>query len=63
MNQVTPREDGSLLVLTTAAAERGKANEAVMALVADYYGIAKSQVRIVLGRGAREKLVEVAGAV
>src|SRR4051812_7120494 len=44
-----------------AAAEDGKANEAVMALIAATLGVPKSAVRIAGGAGARVKQIEVRG--
>lgn len=44
----------------TAAPEGGKANEAVVALLAEKLGIAKSGVTIVRGHTSREKVVMVA---
>lgn len=41
------------------APEKGKANDVVTELIAEYFGVAKSAVRIVRGATARTKLVEV----
>ena len=49
-------------VRVTAAPERGKANEAVVRLVAATLGLPRAAVTIVSGHGKREKTVEVAGA-
>jgi uncharacterized protein YggU (UPF0235/DUF167 family) len=49
-------------VRVTAPPERGKANEAVVRLVAATLGLPRAAVTIVSGHGAREKTVEVAGA-
>ena len=45
----------------TQPPERGKANRAVVELLADTLEIAKRQVRIVKGLKARDKLIEVEG--
>ncbi len=37
----------------------GKANEAVIRVLADYFNVSKSQVRIVVGGTSREKIVEI----
>jgi uncharacterized protein len=42
-----------------AAAERGRANDALIALLADALGVAKERVRVVSGHSSRRKLVEV----
>ena len=58
-NRVVPRDDGSFLVLTTAIPERGKANDAVISLIAEHFKVAKSCVSIRLGKTASEKLVDI----
>jgi uncharacterized protein YggU (UPF0235/DUF167 family) len=49
-------------VRVAAPPERGKANEAVVRLVAATLGLPRAAVTIVSGHGAREKTLEVAGA-
>jgi uncharacterized protein YggU (UPF0235/DUF167 family) len=44
-----------------APPERGKANEAVLALLADVLAVPRSSVTIVSGGGSRDKIVELAG--
>ena len=46
----------------TAAPERGRANDAVVRLLAGTLGVPRAAVTIVSGHGAREKTVEVMGA-
>ena len=43
------------------APERGRANDAVVALLAETLGLARSDVRVVAGHTTRDKLVELAG--
>jgi uncharacterized protein len=45
----------------TAAPERGKANEATLALLADTRGLATANLGLVSGHGSRDKTVEVSG--
>jgi uncharacterized protein (TIGR00251 family) len=59
---VVGRHGDGWKVRVTAPPERGKANEAVVRLVAVTLGLPRASVTIVSGRGAREKTVEVAGA-
>lgn len=54
-------EDGGLKVYVKAAPDKGKANKAVIELIAEHYGVKKSDVAIVSGETARKKIVEVAG--
>ena len=45
----------------TAPAEDGRANDAVVALLAEALDLPRSSVSLVAGHGARDKLVELAG--
>lgn len=45
----------------TAAPENGKANAAVIAVLAKEWGVAKSAIAVVVGAGDRHKVVHVAG--
>ena len=51
--------DGVLRVYTTVAPENGRANSAVIELLSEYFGVAKSQIKIVRGVAARDKVVEI----
>jgi len=51
-------DTGHYKVSVTAAPEGGRANAAVLEALADHLGVAKSQLRIVMGKTAREKLIE-----
>lgn len=52
---------GVLVVRVKAVPEKGKANEAVVKLLAKHFGVAKNQVRIVRGLTGRNKVVEIEG--
>ena len=51
--------DGVLRVYTTVAPEKGKANSAVIDLLADYFDVPKSQIKIVRGVAAHDKVIEI----
>jgi uncharacterized protein len=51
----------ALKVAVTAAPEDGKANAAVIALLAKEWGVAKSAISVVAGATDRRKLVEIRG--
>ena len=51
----------ALKVSVTAAPEDGKANAAVIALLAREWGVAKSAISVVAGATDRRKLVEIRG--
>ena len=48
-------------VRVSAAPERGRANEAVVGLLARHLGIARDAVSVVSGHAARDKVVELRG--
>ena len=56
--EVTWSAQGELRVKVTAAPERGRANDAVVALLASRLGVPRREVRIVTGQRSRRKLVE-----
>jgi uncharacterized protein (TIGR00251 family) len=53
------REGGVLKAYVKAAPDKGKANKALIELIAREYKVRKSDVRIVKGRTGRNKIVEV----
>ena len=58
-NEVQKISDGEYGVKVTAAPEKGKANEAVIELLAKYFRVPKSLISIVGGKSARTKIVDV----
>ena len=48
-------------IRVAAPAESGRANDAVVQLLADTLALAPASVRLVSGRGARDKIVELRG--
>jgi uncharacterized protein (TIGR00251 family) len=53
-------EDGNRLkVRLMAPATRGKANKALIKLLADHFDVKKRSIRIIKGERSREKLVEI----
>ncbi len=51
--------DGEYRVSVHAPAQEGKANEAVIELLAKYFSISKSAIKIIRGQTSRRKLVEI----
>ena len=49
---------GELTVSVLSPPEKGRANQEVVELLADHFGLPASRIRIVRGAGARLKLVE-----
>jgi|DewCreStandDraft_4_1066084.scaffolds.fasta_scaffold01124_30 uncharacterized protein (TIGR00251 family) len=56
-NCIAGVRNGSLLVKVTAAPENGKANKAVLEVLADAAGIAPSQMQILRGGRSRHKSI------
>jgi uncharacterized protein (TIGR00251 family) len=54
---------GALRVAVTAAAEKGKANAAIQALLAELLGCRRSQISLLSGETSRQKRFLVAGMV
>ena len=58
--EVVANDDGSLTIYTKALAIEGRANLAAVKLVAKYYGVAPSRVKLVRGATSRNKVFEIA---
>jgi len=53
------KTDEGYLVRVKMQPKEGKANEAVIKLVAEHFGVTRSQVRITSGLSGRNKIVEI----
>jgi len=51
--------DAELIASVQAPARQGKANEALIGLLASYFSTSKSSVRIIRGATSRKKLIEI----
>lgn len=58
-NEIVQFRDGVLRVRLQAPPVDGAANEALVRFLADEFGVARRQVRIISGFGSRNKIVEV----
>ncbi len=54
------QESDGLVVKVKEPPREGKANQAVIKLLAKYFGVSQSQVKIVAGFRGRSKVVEIA---
>ena len=52
-------DDGTYKAWVTVAPEKGKANQEVIKLLAKYFQVAKSKVKIISGKTAKIKLIEI----
>ena len=62
-NEILEVCNGRLLIRTTAAPADGKANKAVIRLLASFLGIAPSRIRVTRGQTQRNKLLCISGPV
>ncbi len=60
-NRISRNEDGSCKIWLTAPPVDGAANEALIRFLADTLSVAKSQVEIVSGHTAKNKIVRISG--
>ena len=60
-NEIVGWEGDILKVRLTAAPEKGKANEALITLLAKEYGVSKSSITILKGATSQKKIVEIIG--
>ena len=60
-NTIEIGDDGQVTVRVTAAPERGRANEAVVEILAKKLGVSKSSVTLVRGITSRDKVVRIDG--
>lgn len=57
-NKITVDPDGTVRVHTVAAPSDGQANDAVIKMLAEYYKIPKTSIRIIRGQTSRNKVIE-----
>ncbi|MDP7413356.1 MAG: DUF167 domain-containing protein [SAR202 cluster bacterium] len=60
-NAIELDEDGGIKVRVTVVPERGKANAAVIALIAKALGVPKRNVEVVRGHTSRDKTISIDG--
>jgi uncharacterized protein len=53
------REWGSFIIQVKEPPQEGKANQAVIKLLAQHFGVPQSQIRILSGLRSRNKVIEV----
>lgn len=58
-NKIEKISEGEYKAWLTAPPVQGKANEALVVLLADYFGTSKSLVNIIGGKTAKTKIVEI----
>jgi uncharacterized protein len=58
-NEIMKISDGEYKVKLTAPPTGGKANDMLIKILADYFSVSKSSLRIIGGKTARAKIVEI----
>lgn len=53
--------DGSFKIQVKSIADKGKANEEIVKILAKYFDVSRANIRIILGHGSPNKLVEIKG--
>lgn len=56
-NEVVKVDESTLHVSVTASPTEGKANKAVIALLAEYFDVPKSHIEIMSGHSSRTKII------
>ena len=59
--EVTRLSESGYKVRVDAPATKGKANIRLIEILADYFGIPKSSVRIIRGATGKSKIIEISG--
>ena len=60
-DEVRGVDGGALKIAVTAPPEKGRANKALLAVLAEFLGVSRRDVAIIHGEKSRDKRVEVAG--
>ena len=58
LNRVEVQPDGTVRVHTTTAPTDGKATNDVIKMLAEYYGVPKTSIKLIRGATSRDKVVE-----
>lgn len=52
-------DENKFIISVKESAIRGKANQAIIRVLADYFDISLSSVKIILGHRSRQKIIEI----
>lgn len=52
-------DENKFIISVKESAIRGKANQAIIRVLADYFDISLSNVKIILGHRSRQKIIEI----
>lgn len=60
-NEIVKISEGEYRAKVTSPPEKGKANAAVIELLADHFDVPKSKINIIAGKTAKIKIIDIAG--
>ena len=58
-NSITTDADGTIRIHTTTAPTDGKANDAVIRMLAKHFDVPRSAIQIIRGQTSHDKIIEV----
>lgn len=58
-NKIEKIDDSNFVVSVREAPVKGKANEAIIESLAEYFNVGKSDIEIIRGHKAKEKIIEI----
>jgi hypothetical protein len=58
-NKIEKIDDSNFIVSVKEAPVKGKANEAIIESLAEYFNVAKSDIEIIRGHKAKGKIIEI----
>jgi hypothetical protein len=58
-NKIVPIDENHLEVFVTAPAKNGKANEALIKILAEYFTVSPSSISLIKGLKSRNKIFEI----
>jgi uncharacterized protein (TIGR00251 family) len=57
--KIEKTDENEFKVFVKAPAKKGKANERILEVLAEYFGISKSQIKIISGLKSKNKIIEI----
>ncbi len=59
LNKIIQLDNHTYQIYTTAPPDKGKANQAVIKLLAKYFNLPKSNITIIKGQTSRQKIIQI----
>ena len=58
-NKIEKIDDSNFIILVKEAPVKGRANEAIIESLAEYFNVGKSDIEIIRGQKSKEKIIEI----